>query len=61
METIIKSLDDIGITRPEQIRHIAELIVAGSLNSHILTSAEIISNALDYDIAVICQQVLGGQ
>lgn len=61
METIVNELNKLGITNPSQIKVIAELIVKGSTDEHISTSAFMLCNSNDHAIEQIRQQVMGGR
>lgn len=61
METIIKSLNNIGIVDPEHIKIIASLIAKSTIDSSMHIAAEILANSSDSEIEKIRQQVLGGQ
>jgi hypothetical protein len=61
METIIKSLNNIGIVDPERIKAIALLIANSASDSFIHNAAEVLSSLSEIEIEKIRQQVLGGQ
>jgi predicted transcriptional regulator len=60
MHHLVNLLAEAGVTRPEHVRSIAQVILMSQMDRSLVEAAEEISNAADGDIIKIWQQVFGG-
>jgi Asp-tRNA(Asn)/Glu-tRNA(Gln) amidotransferase B subunit len=61
VEQLIAELEKHGITKPSQIKAVANLILDGMYNTHTILAAERLCESTDSEVEHIIQQILGGR
>lgn len=60
MHHLVNMLAEAGVTRPENVRAIAQVVLMSQMDRSLVLAAEELSQAPDADIIKIWQQVFGG-
>jgi serine/threonine-protein kinase RIO1 len=60
MHHLVNMLAEAGVTRPEHVRAVAQVILMSQMDRSLVEAAEELSNSPDSNIIKIWQQVFGG-